>query len=322
MEDEFSIIEKLFKPLAGLCRESRSLLDDVAVLASDPDHDLVVSTDAMVAGVHFFENDPLDLVARKLLRSNISDINAKGAKPYGYQLMTAWPRGLDFESKAEFARGLRTDQTRFGLDLFGGDTITTDGPLLISMTVFGKCRKGQALSRIGAQSGDRVLVGGYIGQAYLGLKVLDGTIKDLKPNDCNELVEAFHLPEIRLDQGQIIGQFATASMDISDGLIADCDHLARVNGLNITIDLDQMPTSLAARTCIALGTHPLALASGGDDYQILCTARPEAAQSLKSCGFYDIGVCEAAPNSLEATTTVLSAGRPIDIKKRGFNHGP
>src|SRR3569623_1631670 len=125
--DEFSIIDQLFKPLAGLSREARGLKDDVAVIPGDTSCDLIVNTDALVAGIHYFEDDPLDLVARKLMRVNLSDIVAKGAKPYGYQLVTAWPRGTPYSDKQDFVRGLKIEQDRFKLDLFGGDTVSTYG---------------------------------------------------------------------------------------------------------------------------------------------------------------------------------------------------
>jgi hypothetical protein len=189
--DEFSIIDQLFKPLAGLSRESRGLMDDVSVLPADATCDIVVNTDAIVAGVHFFEHDPLDLVARKLMRVNLSDIVAKGAKPYGYQLITAWPRGTTFAEKQDFARGLKIEQDRFGLDLFGGDTVSTFGPLHVSMTMFGKVPPGRALSRMGARPGDKVLVSGYIGQAYLGLKALEGQLMGVSNDDMNELMMSY-----------------------------------------------------------------------------------------------------------------------------------
>ena len=144
--DEFSIIDQLFKPLAGLSREARGLNDDVAVIPGDDAHDLVISTDAVVAGIHFFEHDPLDLVARKLMRVNLSDIIAKGAVPYGYQLLTVWPHGTAYSEKADFVRGLRTEQDRFNLSLFGGDTVSTYGPMVFSMTIFGRSPAGKVLS--------------------------------------------------------------------------------------------------------------------------------------------------------------------------------
>jgi thiamine-monophosphate kinase len=318
--DEFSIIDQLFKPLAGFSREARGLIDDVAVIPPDPEHDLLVSTDALVAGVHFFEHDPLDLVARKLMRVNISDIIAKGGTAYGYQLLTAWPRGLSLNDKRDFARGLKTEQDRFGLSLFGGDTVSTPGPLTVSMTVFGKAPRGRALSRAGARAGDRVLVSGYIGQAYLGLRALQGRLSDLRHGDVNELISAYHLPEIRPDLAPAVLRCASAAMDISDGLLGDADHLARANGLMIRVELDKVPTSPAARAAIAEGVSAVDLMTGGDDYQVLCTADEAGAKALVMAGFYDIGCCVSATADMPAGAWLWAGGRRLEVNEKGFRH--
>ena len=318
--DEFSIIDQLFKPLAGLCREARGLMDDVAVIAADGEHDLVVSTDALVAGVHFFEHDPLDLVARKLMRVNLSDVIAKGATPYGYQLVTAWPRGTTFAEKQDFVRGLKIEQDRFGIDLFGGDTVSTFGPLHVSMTMFGRVAPGRALSRLGARPGDKILVSGYIGQAYLGLKALQGQLNGISHADANEVIGAYHLPEIRPDLASAVRDHARASMDVSDGLLADADHMARANQLMIRIDLNKVPTSLAARTAIAAGLSPVELVTGGDDYQILCAADELGARALHMAGFYEIGTCLGLSEDTHAGAELWADGRRIEVVDKGFSH--
>ena len=318
--DEFSILDALFKPLAGLNRESRGLIDDVAVIPAQADHDLVVTTDALVAGVHFFEHDPLDLVARKLMRVNLSDIVAKGAIPYGYQLVTAWPRGTTFAEKQDFVRGLKTEQDRFHVELFGGDTVSTFGPLHVSMTMFGKGQPGRVLSRLGARPGDKVLVSGYIGQAYLGLKALQGQLQGVHAADVTELVASYHLPEIRCDLAKCVRDHARASMDISDGLLADADHMARANGLMIRIDLNRVPTSLAARAAIAAGLSPVELVTGGDDYQILCAADEAGAKALVMAGFHDVGDCVGASTDTPAGAELWADGRRIPVERKGFSH--
>lgn len=318
--DEFSIIDHLFKPLAGLSREARGLMDDVAVIAADANHDLVISTDALVAGVHFFEHDPLDLVARKLIRVNLSDIIAKGATPFGYQLVTAWPRGTTYSEKQDFVRGLKIEQDRFGLDLFGGDTVSTYGPLHVSMTIFGRVAPGRALSRLGARPGDKVLISGYIGQGYLGLKALQGLLVGVSHADCNEVIESYHLPEIRLDLITPLRDHARASMDVSDGLLADADHMARANKLMIRLDLNKVPTSLAARAAIAAGLSPVELVTGGDDYQILCTADDAGARALIMSGFYEIGTCLGLSEDTPAGAELWADGRRIEVSDKGFKH--
>ncbi|ESQ91814.1 thiamine-monophosphate kinase [Asticcacaulis sp. AC460] len=318
--DEFSIIDQLFKPLAGLAREARGLIDDVAVIAADGHHDLVISTDAMVAGVHFFEHDPLDLVARKLMRVNLSDIIAKGAIPYGYTLVTAWPRGTTYSEKQDFVRGLKIEQDRFGLDLFGGDTVSTYGPLHVSMTIFGRVPPGRALSRLGARPGDKLLVSGYIGQGYLGLKALQGEFLGVTHADENDIISAYHLPEIRPDLAVCVRDHARASMDISDGLLADADHMARVNKLMIRIDLNKVPTSLAARTAMGAGLSPVELVTGGDDYQILCAADDEGAKALVMSGFYEIGTCLGLSEDTPSGAELWADGRRIDVAAKGYSH--
>jgi thiamine-monophosphate kinase len=318
--DEFSIIDQLFKPLAGLTREARGLIDDVAVIPGDAEHDLVVNTDALVAGIHFFEHDPLDLVARKLMRANLSDIVAKGAKPYGYQLVTAWPHGTPYSEKADFVRGLKIDQDRYGLSLFGGDTVSTEGPLMVSMTMFGRVAAGRALSRVGAKPGDHVLVSGYIGQGYLGLKALQGQLLGLSHADVNEVISAYHLPEIHVDLIPAIRDHARSAMDISDGLLADADHLARANKLMIRLDLNKVPTSLSARAAIASGISPVELVTGGDDYQILCTADEAGTKALVMAGFYDIGLCLGLSDDTPAGAELWSDNRRLDVARKGFTH--
>lgn len=318
--DEFSIIDQLFRPLAGLCREARGLIDDVAVIPSDPAQDLLVSTDAMVAGVHFFESDSFDLVARKLMRVNISDIIAKGGTPYGYQLVTAWPHGTGLAAKSDFARGLKIEQDQFGLTLFGGDTVSTPGPLMVSITIFGKTPQGRALSRLGAKAGDRVLVSGYIGQAHLGLRALQGQLAALSSSDTDELIRAYHLPEIRPDLAAEVLTHASASMDVSDGLMGDADHMAHANKVRIRIDLEKVPTSPAARAAIAEGVSATDLVTGGDDYQILCTASEAHARALVQAGFYEIGLCVDAGEGEAPGAELWAGGRRIELAAKGFRH--
>lgn len=315
---EFSVIDRLFKPLAGLNAEARGLIDDVAVLGAREGYDLVVTTDAMVEGVHFLSTDPLDLVARKLLRVNISDLVAKGAIPYGYQLLTAWPKGMAYEGKEIFAQGLKVDQEEFDFDLFGGDTVTTDGPLLLAITAFGHAPAGRTLSRAGARVGDRVLVGGFIGDAHLGLRVLRGEFDELNDDDQAWLIQQYRLPEPRDDLAAVVLSHAHASMDVSDGLIADAEHMAKASGLTLRLDLGRVPTSPAAKAAMALGANPVDLVTGGDDYQILCTAADEGADSLKAAGFYEIGVCEA---SAAPEVILMADGKPLDIDAKGWLHG-
>lgn len=324
--DEFNVIDCLFKPLAGLTPEARGLNDDVAVLPYRDDVDLVVTTDALVEGVHFFKDDPLDQVAQKLLRVNLSDLAAKGAVAYGYQLLTIWPKDFSFEQKQKFCEGLRRDQIAFGLELFGGDTVSTNGPLSISVTAFGHIPKGHRLSRIGACEGDRVLVSGEIGQSYLGLQVLKGRFETLNETDKAELIESYRLPNPRFDLAVHVLNHATASMDISDGLIADAEKLGIASGVCVCIDINKVPGSKIARALLRISydearssqasLNLLDLMSGGDDYEILCCARGAGAEALLKAGFYDIGYIKKAPLGVE----IMSDNRRVEFTKKGWVH--
>ncbi|MBW8882881.1 MAG: thiamine-phosphate kinase, partial [Asticcacaulis sp.] len=193
-------------------------------------------------------------------------------------------------------------------------------PLHVSMTMFGRVPPGRALSRLGARHGDRLLVSGYIGQAYLGLKVLQGQLTGISHADANELIESYHLPEIRSDLASVVRDHAHASMDVSDGLLGDADHLARANQLMIRIDLNKVPTSLAARSAIAAGLSPVELVTGGDDYQILCTADEIGAKALVMAGFYEIGTCLSLSQDTRPGAELWADGRRIDVADKGYMH--
>lgn len=267
---EFSLIEGYFRPLAG--PGAVALTDDAAFLNPPPGHDLVLSADAMVASVHFLPEDPPDLVARKLLRVNLSDLAAKGAAPLGYLLTIAAPGATSDAWFEAFAAGLALDQHAFGLTLLGGDMTSTPGPFSLSLTIIGSLPSGRAVLRRGAAAGHGVFVSGTIGDAALGLDALQGRLAD----PTGALAARYRLPTPRL--GLPLSDFAAACMDISDGLVQDLGHLCRVGGVAAEIDAASVPLSDAAR---AVG--PAALArrlTGGDDYELLLAVPPEREDRL------------------------------------------
>lgn len=265
---EFDWIARLLKPLTKGAPEALDLLDDAAVLPSRPGQDLVMTKDALVSGVHFLPDDPLDLVARKLLRVNLSDLAAKGADPYGYLLTTAWPHGTSWEAKALFARGLAEDGEAFGLTLLGGDTVSTPGPLALTATLLGWVPSGGAVLRRGARPGDLLAVSGTIGDGFLGLKAARGEL------DNPVLAERYRLPRPRVDLIGGLRAHAHAAADVSDGLLADAGHIARASSCGLHVDLDCLPLSAEARAWLEDQPERVAaltaLATGGDDYQIVC----------------------------------------------------
>jgi thiamine-monophosphate kinase len=280
--DEFDIIARYFQPLADPV-SARDLLDDVAVL--DTSGPLVVTTDAIVESVHFRAADPMETIARKALRVNLSDLIAKGATPLGYVVSLQWPRSRPATQIAAFAAGLREDQAAFGLKLFGGDTTTTPGPLAVSVTMWGRSSQ-RTPARADAQAGDELWVLGPIGDGWLGLAACEGKLTGLSPNDQHVLAARYQVPAVQPAAGLLVQRFAKGSMDVSDGLIGDAMKMAAVARVGLELNLAGLPLSPEARAWLALQPDQAAarqaLASGGDDYCPLVSVAPAEAAALQA----------------------------------------
>lgn len=310
--DEFAQIARLYRPLTRGAPEALNLLDDAAVIPQRPGFDLVVTKDAMVEGVHFPEGEAADLVARKLLRVNLSDLAAMGAEAYGYFLATAWPEAAGPAERAAFAEGLRIDGEAFDLRLLGGDTVSTRGPRVFSLTLLGWTPAGRAVLRSGARPGDLVMVSGPIGDGWLGLQAVLGEVAD--PH--GDLKRAYRLPDPRLDLVGALREAASAAADVSDGLIADAGHIAAASGVALRLDLERVPLSEAGRSWLAAQPDRdrglVQLATGGDDYELVLTAAPDRAVRL---GLPVIGVVEAG-----AGVHAQVEGRPVETGQGGWRH--
>ncbi|WP_439925402.1 thiamine-phosphate kinase [Nitrobacter sp. JJSN] len=266
---EDDLIARYFKPIAT-DPGALGLADDAAVLKGGSD-DLVVTTDAIVEGVHFLSGDPPEMVAKKALRVNLSDLAAKGATPAGF-VMTLALRNADESWLASFARGLDGDARAFDCPLLGGDTVATPGPLTISITAFGRVPPGEMILRSRAKPGDRIVVSGTIGDAALGLAILTGkvTVSDAAIREV--LLSRYHVPQPRIGLAMALRNYARAAMDVSDGLAGDLAKLCAASGISALIDAAAVPLSDAARGLMEQGQMSLEIAvSGGDDYEILCT---------------------------------------------------
>lgn len=279
--DEFAVIARCFAPLAR-DPAARGLIDDAALLqAPGP---FVVTADAIVEGVHFLPDDPIDTVAQKALRVNISDIAAKGAAPAFYLVTLQWPKARPADAVALFAEGLARDQRAFGCSLIGGDTTSTPGPLAISITMLGRPLAGSTPSRSGARVGDDVWVTGTIGDGVLGLKALTEGL-DLDGAHVDEVIARYRVPTPRVTMAATIAAFATASMDVSDGLLGDAAKIAAASGVRLVIEPGRAPLSAAGAAWLAKQPHSVAgrtvLLNGGDDYEILFTAAPERRPRIK-----------------------------------------
>jgi thiamine-monophosphate kinase len=278
---EFELIARYFAPLAAAAPEALGLLDDAAVMTPRSGHELVVTTDALVAGVHFLPDDPPDLIARKALRVNLSDLAAKGAVPRWYLLDAVFPTDLKEDWIAAFARGLRQDQDEFGIQLIGGDTAATPGPLTLAITAMGEVPAGKMLRRSTARAGDDIYVSGTVGDGALGLLACQGKLAHLSENDRASLIARYRLPLPRVTLGPKLVGLATASLDVSDGVVADLGHICETSHLAATIEEVSLPFSDAARAALAHAPDLIdRTLGGGDDYEILFTAPPQVAPKL------------------------------------------
>jgi thiamine-monophosphate kinase len=274
---EFDLIADMFAPLASSFPGALGLKDDAALLKVPDGFELVTTVDAMVEGVHFSSDDAANLVAQKLLRVNLSDLAAMGATPLGYLLTLVRPSTITDTWLERFAHGLADDQRTFGISLLGGDTVSTQGPLVLSLTAMGQVESGQALRRSGARPGDDLYVSGTIGDASLGLELVLGQggldLSAISRDDRNDLVGRLQCPEPRLGLGKALKGIATSATDISDGLIADLSHIATASECGLSVDLVRVPVSPAAeRVAGNSDTARLKLVTGGEDYELAFTA--------------------------------------------------
>jgi thiamine-monophosphate kinase len=272
---EFELIARYFAPIAG--PGGLSLLDDAGLLRPGRGYEVVVTADALVAGVHFFPDDPPEAIGWKALAVNLSDLAAKGAKPEGFVLTLALPRGWTEAWLAGFVAGLARIAEAAGCPLIGGDTVSTTGPLTLSITAFGTVPAGRMVRRSGAKPGHVVLVSGTIGDGALGLKVhgpdKPGWVAALGAEDRAFLIDRYLHPQSRHALAAALQRHASAAMDVSDGLVGDLAKLLKASGVGAEIALDAVPLSSAVRAAVMADPALAELAwTGGDDYEILCTA--------------------------------------------------
>jgi thiamine-monophosphate kinase len=318
---EDDLIGRYFKPIAT-DPGALGLADDAAILKVGGD-DLVITTDAIVEGVHFLSDDPPETVAKKALRVNLSDLAAKGAAPAGFVMSLAL-RNADEGWLASFARGLSDDATGLGCPLLGGDTVATPGPLTISITAFGRVPPGEMILRNRAEPGDRIVVSGTIGDASLGLAILTGkiTVDDVAVREM--LLGRYRIPLPRIGLVGAVRCYAHAAMDVSDGLAGDLAKLCAASGVSAVIDAASVPLSDAARGLMEQGRTRLeSTVSGGDDYEILCTIAENSfgdfARAAQSVGVAvtSIGTIVAGsipPKWLDAE------GREITLPRLSYSH--
>ena len=322
--DERAIIETVFRPLAG--KGSLDLRDDAALLEVPDGFDLVVTTDMIAENVHFLPGDPPDTIARKALRVNLSDLAAKGARPYAFTLAAGFATA-DADWIRAFAAGLAEDCATYGIALVGGDTIAAHGGAVFSVTAMGLVATGAMVHRSGGRAGDALYISGEVGGSTAGLALLqgrpgpwDGLSEDARA----ALVARYRLPQPRVALAGAIAQFASAAMDVSDGLVGDCDRLAEASACGAEIDAEcvPLPPSIAA----SHGDPALmaALLSGGEDFEILTAIPPDREARFRAAA-HEAGISVERIGRLipePGPTRVTLHGKPLAFARRSFVHAP
>ena len=322
---EFELIERYLRPLATDPR-AFSLKDDAAILDVPSDQQLVVSKDLLIAGSHFFDGDAPKLIAQKAVRSNVSDLISKGAKPYRYSLGLAFSKPPSHSFMEAFAEGLQEDQSKYDWSLIGGDTTKSLSDFMISITAYGLCGEGKMVRRSGAKVGDQLYVSGSLGDSALGLclRQKPELFTSLGGDAQTHVKDAYLLPQPPIGLEGAISKYASASMDISDGLFSDIAHMCRASGVSAKVDDEAIPLSDAAKSAIAAEPSLLKTAlTGGDDYQCLMAVPPEQEEAFKglcvekSFKMQKIGVFT---NLTEPLFQLTNGGEHLGGELDGFTH--
>ena len=322
---EAGLIARYFRPLA-IAPGAFGLGDDAAAVTPPTGCDLVLTTDGVIAGVHFLPDDAPGFIARKVLRMNLSDLAAKGAKPIGFLLSIALPARTEESWIAAFAAGLGEDAKHYDCPLYGGDTDHTPGPLSISLTAFGAVPSGAMVRRSTAKAGDVVVVSGTIGDAALGLLLRrDLGLAErwrLSAASWNHLRQRYLLPQPRNALAEAVLHYASAAMDVSDGLVGDLEKLSRASGVAAEIDVESVPLSDAARS--ALSAEPKLIETvltGGDDYEIVLTVPPAKLGDFRAAAnAAGVSVSQIGGVTGGEGTRFLRAGEPLFFARPSYSH--
>ncbi len=328
--NEFDRIARFFKPLAKDFPGALGLTDDAAIMQTPPGVDLVVTTDAMMEGVHFLGTDTPQSIAQRLLRSNLSDLAAMGAQPVSYTLVTALNKDVTDDWLQAFSETLQGDQKKYAIHLMGGDTVRSEGAMHFSITAFGVVPHGQLMRRTlkrAMMPSDvyDIYVSGTIGDSTLGLMAAQGKkLYGVNSDDIEFLKQRHYAPEPRLELARTIRTFALAAIDISDGLAADIGHMAVASQAQAIIEADKIPLSPAAKKALdAWPEHMEAILTGGEDYELAFIIDEREASLLKIAAtkinvpLTKIGQLKYGEGGIQ----VLDANkRMMMLKQKGWQH--
>jgi thiamine-monophosphate kinase len=318
--NEFEMIRRYFLPLTMGRKEAEGLQDDAAILEIPEGYDLVISSDTLNGGTHFLKDEAPENIAHKVLRVNLSDMAAMGARPLCYQMNLAFSHMPDEMWVKGFSGALLADNAEFGVFCSGGDTTVAEGPLLVSLTVTGLVPKGRAVKRSGARAGDLVVLTGPVGGAAVGVKIL---LDVLEVENAAPFLEAAHRPVPRTSISDEICKYARAGVDVSDGLIADLGHVCRASGVGARLELDKVPFTVETAALVDAGRVSYEdLLTGGDDYEIAMAVAPEdiemfsAEAAAKGVSLSVAGVFVEG----QGVEVLDENGGPVAFKRAGWTH--
>jgi thiamine-monophosphate kinase len=321
--NEFELIRRYFSfSRQRVAAPDVGIGDDCALLSLPPGQQLAISTDTLVSGVHFPETAEPSLLARRALRVNLSDLAAMAASPRGFQLALTLP-SVEEDWLRAFSSGLAQDAEAFGCALLGGDT--TRGPLSLTITILGEVPTGRALLRSGAQAGDDIYVSGTLGDAAMALDYID------RPEGAPAFFrDRYYLPQPRLELARLLRRYASAALDVSDGLLQDLGHIVATSAsqsgesLSAHLEMETLPLSPEVIAAGGLERARQCALQGGDDYEICFTAPVCYREAVRLAGreagvpVHLIGRIQHADEP--AIVVVDSDGQPIEIQGGGYDH--
>ena len=318
-DSEFDHIRKRLAPLSADAAGAFNLSDDAALMQPRSGYEVVLTSDMLVAGVHFLDKDPAADIAAKALAVSLSDLAAMGADARFYMTSISWPDAAKSAQRDAFCEGLKAAQAEWGVTLIGGDTTSTPGPWTIAVTAIGEAPQGASMTRSGAKAGEAVWVSGEIGGAGLGLAMAKGERKKSAG-----LVKRYRRPEPRLALGRALRGLASSVIDVSDGLLADLGHIARVSGVAMRIEAESVPVPAEIRREAAEAGAEVLIAplTSGDDYELAFTApktlsgRIHAVSERLGLPLTQIGETLAG----EGVSLVEASGVELPFDKGGFTH--
>ncbi len=316
---EFELIDRFFRG----CGTQRSDVplgvgDDAALIECPPDRQLVAAIDTLVEGVHFPAGSPAASVGHRALAVNLSDLAAMGAEPGWALLALTLPRA-DERWLEEFSRGLAALAREFGVALVGGDT--TCGPLCVTIQILGSVERGTALTRSGAAAGEALYVSGTPGDAAAGLQLEQSRLELADAHSARYLRDRFLFPAPRVALGRRLRAYASACIDVSDGLLGDAGKLARASGCGVELDYEMLPVSLALAAAVGPERARGLALTGGDDYELLFSVPPSRTDDLArdlpadEWRYTRIGTLRG-----ESGAVVTRNGSVIDFSHYGFDH--